>query len=128
MSSKLTPFPTPSGRTLICNDSRILQGQINYPSVMSNDAKDLVSKLCRVDVAERLGYTSGGAQSIKDHVWFRSIVWDDIAARRGPGKIVPLISSPTDTRNFDRYPAEPLAKNRYSQELYNKYNDEFADF
>lgn len=95
---------------------------------MSENARDIISGLCTVDVAKRLGNISGGASTVKAHPWFKGIDWDAVYYRKGQGPIVPHLSGPADARNFDEYEAEPRAKDQYTKELAEKYDWNFRDF
>ncbi|PSK42424.1 hypothetical protein B9Z65_4338 [Elsinoe australis] len=107
---------------------QIVEGKIRFPSAMSSDARDIISGLCTVDVAKRLGHTRGGASAVKAHAWFKNIDWDAIYFRKIQGPIVPHLKGPADTRNFDEYDAEPMAKEQYTKELSDKYDWHFRDF
>jgi serine/threonine protein kinase len=95
---------------------------------MSPDARDLIERLCTVDVSKRLGNIKGGAQTVKNHKWFQHINWDDLYQRRTPGPIIPKLTHAADTTNFDEYDPEPKSRAPYTDELRNKYESEFEDF
>ena len=78
-------------------------------------ARDLISKLCTVDVSNRLGHIQGGAKKVKEHEWFAEINWDDVYYRKMQGPIVPHLKGPDDTRNFDEYDAEPAKRDQYTK-------------
>lgn len=61
----------------------ILSGPIQFPRQMSNDARDLISKLMIRNPMTRLGFN--GAQEIKDHVFFRDINWDSFKKKQSDG-------------------------------------------
>lgn len=107
---------------------QIVSGVIRFPAAMSPDAKSIISGLCTVDVSKRLGNIQGGASTVKNHAWFKDIDWDAIYARKTEGPIVPHLRGPADTRNFDDYEAEPMAKHAYTKEMQEKYDCHFADF
>lgn len=113
---------------LTLSSNRIVEGKIRYPSAMSEDARDIISNLCNVDVSKRLGNVAGRAGAVKSHPWFKNINWDDLYHRRMQGPIVPHLRGPADTRNFDDYEAEPQAKEQYSKELRDQYEAHFKDF
>jgi protein kinase A len=107
---------------------RIVEGNIRFPTAMSPNARDLISKLCTVDVSKRLGNIKGGATTVKNHPWFSTIDWDALYNRRQPGPIIPHLRGPADTRNFEEY--EPESQNRpaYTEELRTKYEEYFTSF
>jgi hypothetical protein len=95
---------------------------------MPDNARDLISSLCTVDVSSRLGNIKGGAKTVKEHPWFEDVNWDDRYYRRSQGPIVPHVRGPTDTRNFDDYEPEPEGRERYGVDMQKKYESAFADF
>lgn len=94
---------------------QIVEGKVRYPSAMGQDARDIIDKLCTVDVTKRLGNVKGGAATVKAHPWFKSIDWDAVYHRQMQGPIVPHLKGADDTRNFDEYDAEPLNREPYTK-------------
>jgi len=107
---------------------QIVEGKIRFPAAMSDDARAIITGLCTVDVSKRLGNVKGGAGAVKAHPWFKDVDWDAVYYRKGQGPIVPHLRGKDDTRNFDEYEAEPMAKEAYSKELQEKYDWQFKDF
>ncbi|AEE86170.1 putative protein kinase AGC-NDR family [Arabidopsis thaliana] len=65
----------------------------------SSEAKDLICRLlCNVD--HRLG-TGGGAQQIKDHPWFKDVVWEKLYEMEAAYK--PEVNDELDTQNFMKF-------------------------
>jgi protein kinase A len=96
---------------------------------MSPDARDLISRLCTVDVSKRLGNIRGGARAVKSHPWFHTIDWDVVANRKVRGPIIPMLRGNDDTRNFDEYEPENVAgRQAYTDDLRGKYEVAFQDF
>jgi protein-serine/threonine kinase len=54
----------------------ILFQEIPFPSHISPEAKDLISKLLDVNPKSRLGSGSNGSKNIKSHNFFKGIDWD----------------------------------------------------
>lgn len=107
---------------------QIVSGKIRFPSAVSAEAQSIISGLCTVDTSKRLGNISGGAETVKQHPWFKDIDWDRVYRREVDGPIVPHLCGPADTRNFDEYEAEPMSKNAYTPEMREKYDWQFRDF
>ncbi|KAF2733816.1 Pkinase-domain-containing protein [Polyplosphaeria fusca] len=107
---------------------QIVEGRVRFPSAMSPDARDLISGLCTVDTSKRLGNIQGGAQTVKNHPWFRNIDWNALYNRKVNGPIVPHLRGPADTRNFDEYEPESEKREAYTKELSNEWDDYFKDF
>ncbi|KAL9086073.1 MAG: hypothetical protein Q9165_007285 [Trypethelium subeluteriae] len=107
---------------------QIVEGRIRYPSAMSQNARDIIGRLCTVDVSKRLGQIQGGSKTVKAHPWFSRINWDDLYHRRMKGPIIPHLRGPADTRNFDDYDPEPEGREPYTGQMFNKYDRSFEDF
>ncbi|KAF2860417.1 serine/threonine-protein kinase YPK2/YKR2 [Piedraia hortae CBS 480.64] len=122
---------------------QIVQGKLRFPSAMPELARDIISQLCQADVSKRLGNVKGGAGTVRSHPWFEGIDWDALYHRQMQGPIVPHLTGPDDTRNFDEYAPEPTPKDHYTkvrfthcmgklangaQEMQAKYESMFADF
>ena len=83
----------------------ILRGidAVDFPRSISQKAQNLIKKLCRDNLSERLGYQRGGIEDIMKHKWFDGFNWIGLRGRTLPAPYVPKISSPIDTSNFDSY-------------------------
>ncbi|XP_076233535.1 cGMP-dependent protein kinase 1 [Calliopsis andreniformis] len=88
--------------------NKILKGVevVGIPSIVSKNASSIIKKLLRLSPSERLGYQRNGIQDIRDHKWFSSFNWQALQRLSLPAPIVPTVRSPTDTRNFERYPPD----------------------
>lgn len=95
---------------------------------MSQPARDIVGALCNTDVSKRLGNIEGGAATVKAHPWFHGIDWDAMYERRRQGPIVPHLRGPADTKNFDDYDPEPEGREKYSDEMREKWDEMFRNF
>lgn len=82
----------------------ILAGKIEYPSYVSRQAKDLISKLLTADLTRRLGNLRSGAKDIRRHPWFRGIDWAALEKKQLRPPMVPKAASEDDTSYFDQYP------------------------
>lgn len=75
---------------------------------LSPEAKDLIYRLL-CDVEHRLG--SRGANEIKAHPWFKSIVWDKLYEVEAAYK--PEVNGELDTQNFEKFDeVEPPSQTR----------------
>jgi len=75
---------------------------------LSPEAKDLIHRLL-CDVEHRLG--SRGANEIKAHPWFKSIVWDKLYEVEAAYK--PAVNGELDTQNFEKFDeVEPPSQTR----------------
>lgn len=64
---------------------------MNLPPYLTADARDLVRKLLKRQVASRLGAAPGDAAAVKAHPFFKHINWDDVLARRVQPAITPSV-------------------------------------
>jgi hypothetical protein len=62
-------------------------------------AKDLIKKLL---VAKPYGRLSR-SQEVKDHRWFKAIVWRDVDQRKLVPPIVPKVKFEGDVSNYDEF-------------------------
>ena len=96
--------------------------------VLSDDAKDIIKQFCTVDRSHRLGNISGRAARVKDHPFFKGVVWEDVYYRKYRGPIIPPLRYPGDAQCFDLYPDEKEGREPYSSEMRHKWEDHFKDF
>lgn len=104
---------------------QIVNKPVHFPAEphISDEAKDIILQLCTVDRSQRLGNMKGGAQKVRDHPFFKGIVWDDVYYRKYRGPIIPPSSN-----NFDNYPDEKDGREPYTHDLQKKWDSYFQDF
>jgi protein kinase X len=61
---------------------RIVLGYYEFSDDITEEARDLISKLLEKDVTKRLGCQFNGAEGIKSHEWFKCVVWDVVEGKR----------------------------------------------
>ena len=66
---------------------------------LSENAKDLCSKLLVKEPSERLGFEND-ADDIKNHPWFDVIDWNAISEKKVPPPYTPQLDQSTDTKHF----------------------------
>lgn len=79
---------------------RVLQDPLEFPSDIDFETAEFLSGLLERDPRHRLG-AQGGVDEIKSHVYFASIVWDDVYHQRLRPPYVPQLKSALDFANFD---------------------------
>ncbi|XP_042220692.1 ribosomal protein S6 kinase alpha-5-like isoform X2 [Homarus americanus] len=79
---------------------RILKTQPPLPSELSPEVCDFISRLLVKDPRQRLGGGPLDANEIKEHAFFNSLNWDDLAQKKVPAPFVPRISDELDVSNF----------------------------
>lgn len=82
----------------------ILAGNVRWPErhepQLDGSARDLVSRLLRPDVTERLGHGGAGVADIIEHPWFAGFDFRSIPMRTSVPPYRPELSGPTDTSWF----------------------------
>lgn len=109
---------------------QIVEKPVIFPQEppISPEAQDIIRSFCNADRSHRLGNVSGGAKRVKEHPFFRGVNWDDVFNRRHRGPIIPPIRFPGDAQCFDIYPEEDATRDKYTDDLREKYDRYFQDF
>ncbi|CAG9315296.1 unnamed protein product [Blepharisma stoltei] len=103
---------------------RILQEELNLPNFISEEARDLLSRLLEKDPELRIGSTIG-AEAIKAHPWCQKINWKKIENKQ----ILPPFRPNLRYPNFDpEYMAIPIDLNEFFENSPNLPNDPFEEF
>lgn len=80
---------------------KILRCKLNLPPYLTSDARDLLRKLLRRQVVQRLGAGPTDAEEIKAHPFFRNIRWDNVVNRSNEPPYKPQLISEDDASQFD---------------------------
>lgn len=99
----------------------IIRGQIRYNDIagLSAPARDIIQGLLQVDRTRRLGNMRDGERDVKNHLWFKDVNWDDIAAKRVEPPWLPLVHHNGDPSNYEEYePEEPIQPDEIFDEAY----------
>ena len=91
------PFYTKNRQKLYQN---IKSGELKLEDWLSENAKDLLSKLLNKDPNKRLGSGPDGSQEIKDHPWFSNINWDEIYNKTQKPPYTPQLDAEDDVKHF----------------------------
>jgi len=78
--------------------TRIMTADLEFPSSMGFDAKDLLTKLLERNDERRLQEPS----DIKKHPFFKQIDWDLLFHKKITPPFIPEVTGEDDTRNIDR--------------------------
>lgn len=85
----------------------ILNGTITYPDYLPPDILDLLQKLIVKDLTQRLGNLQNGSDDVKNHPWFKEVIWERLLSRDIETPYEPPITSGVgDTSQFDRFPED----------------------
>ncbi|XP_011506562.1 PREDICTED: ribosomal protein S6 kinase beta-1-like [Ceratosolen solmsi marchali] len=93
------PFTSNNRKSTI---EKILKGKLNLPQYLTPDARDLIRKLLKRQVSQRLGSTSTDAEQIKGHQFFELIDWNDVISRKLEPPFKPKLASEDDVSQFDK--------------------------
>ena len=125
MLTGYTPFYDPTPMKTYEN---ILNGSITYPDYLPPDILDLLQKLIVKDLTQRLGNLQGGSDDVKNHPWFKEVIWERLLSRDIETPYEPPITSGVgDTSQFDRYPEDKDLDYGISG-VEDPYRDQFQDF
>ncbi|XP_019901819.1 cGMP-dependent protein kinase 1 isoform X1 [Esox lucius] len=108
MYELLTGSPPFSGPDPMKTYNIILRGidMIEFPKKITKNAANLIKKLCRDNPSERLGNLKNGVKDIQKHKWFEGFNCEGLRKGTLTPPIIPDVSSPTDTSNFDSFPED----------------------
>ncbi|XP_071534626.1 ribosomal protein S6 kinase beta-1-like isoform X2 [Panulirus ornatus] len=80
---------------------KILKGRLNLPPYLTPDARDLIRKLLKRQVSQRLGSGPDDGEPIKRHLFFKHINWDDVIHHKLEPPFKPVLSGEDDVSQFD---------------------------
>lgn len=72
----------------------ILKGKLNLPAYLTPDARDLIRRLMKRQVSQRLGSGPGDGLEVRSHPFFKNVNWKDVFERRLEPPIKPVLVSP----------------------------------
>ena len=80
------------------------------------------------DLTQRLGNLQGGSNDVKNHPWFKEVIWERLLSRDIETPYEPPITSGVgDTSQFDKYPEDKDLDYGISG-VEDPYRDQFQDF
>ena len=82
---------------------RILEGYIDFPDFVKEEARDIIGQLLIADDSRRLGCRGRDAEEVEDHAFFNSVDWA-MAREKKFSRVPwqPRLESPGDARQFRR--------------------------
>jgi serine/threonine protein kinase len=70
--------------------------------LVSQEARDLILSLLKIDPTERLGYGFDDASEIKSHPFFRNVDWKGLLEKKIKPKFIPSLRNDLDLEYFDK--------------------------
>uniref|UniRef100_A0A669DRB4 protein kinase C n=1 Tax=Oreochromis niloticus TaxID=8128 RepID=A0A669DRB4_ORENI len=129
-----SPFPGDDEEEVF--DS-IVNDEVRYPRFLSTEAISIMRRLLRRSPERRLGAGEKDAEEVKKHLFFRTIDWAALLAKKVKPPFVPTIQGNNDVSNFDDEftseapiltpPREPRVLNSEEQNLFSDF-DYIADW
>ncbi|XP_076622288.1 ribosomal protein S6 kinase beta-1 [Colletes latitarsis] len=101
MFDMLTGMPPFTGDDRRKTIEKILRGKLSLPQYLTPDARDLIRKLLKRQVSQRLGSGFEDAEQIMNHNFFKHINWQDVISRKLEPPFKPSLKSADDTSQFD---------------------------
>ncbi|XP_055528897.1 ribosomal protein S6 kinase beta-2 [Wyeomyia smithii] len=98
MLTGMPPFTADNRKNTI---DAILKGKLNIPAYLATDSRDLIRRLMKRQVSQRLGSGPTDGQAVRAHPFFKNVIWDDVLARRLDPPIKPVLRSEDDVSQFD---------------------------
>jgi protein kinase A len=83
--------------------TKIIKGNIEYPKLLSKNAKSLIKHLLKVDQKKRLGYGKNGIYEIINNPFFKGFDWKNLLLQNLDPPFVPSIKGNNDASNFKKY-------------------------
>uniref|UniRef100_A0A3Q0SWH8 protein kinase C n=1 Tax=Amphilophus citrinellus TaxID=61819 RepID=A0A3Q0SWH8_AMPCI len=93
-----SPFPGDDEEEVF--DS-IVNDEVRYPRFLSTEAISIMRRLLRRSPERRLGAGERDAEEVKKHLFFRTIDWTALLAKKVKPPFVPTIQGNNDVSNFD---------------------------
>lgn len=80
---------------------KILRGKLILPAYLTPDARDLIRKLLKRQVGQRLGSGPNDGEAVRVHPFFKTINWPDVLSRKLEPPFKPALSGEDDVSQFD---------------------------
>jgi len=62
---------------------------VELPEAFSPELRSLLEGLLQRDASKRLGCHGGGAQEVKEHIFFKGIDWQQVYLQKYPPPLIP---------------------------------------
>ncbi|ERE76446.1 beta-adrenergic receptor kinase 1 isoform 1 [Cricetulus griseus] len=107
-------------------DRMTLTVNVQLPDAFSPELRSLLEGLLRRDVSQRLGCCGGGAQEVKEHIFFKGIDWQHVYLRKYPPPLIPPrgevnAADAFDIGSFDEEDTKGIKLLDCDQDLYKNF-------
>jgi len=103
----LVGFPPYSGETAMATYKSILEGDLEFPNIVSSNAKDLIRRLLHPMAARRLGCLRNGPLDVRIHRFYEPLDTHALLRARVAAPFPPEVKDDFDTSNFGAFEDEP---------------------
>lgn len=76
----------------------ILKGKLNLPAYLTPDARDLIRRLMKRQVSQRLGSGPSDGLEVRSHSFFKNVNWKDVFDRNLEPPIKPVLVRSSKSR------------------------------
>lgn len=90
--------------------------KVTFPSKCKPHVEDFVKKLCQKNPSERLPMTKGGADNIKNHLWYKGFDWQTFNNLTMEPPYKPSVKSKKDIHNFSAHEDDMPPKVQYKDD------------
>jgi len=81
---------------------KIIQGKFKFPKYFTPESRDIIARLLRTKPTKRLAVMKGGADNIRNHMWYKGFDWEALRAGETTAPFIPQVKSIDDISNFDQ--------------------------
>lgn len=126
----LTGLPPFYSQNINIMYQKILNGELRFPSYISNEAKSLLTQLLNRDPAKRLGVPTKSQpdrDDVRQHEFFKDIDWKKLEEKKIDPPFKPKVKSTTDTSQIDTVftaekPQDSLVQEGLSETMSREHN------
>ena len=82
----------------------ILEGNIQFSSHFDDKSKSLIKHLLEPDLSRRYGNLKNGVNDIKNHLFFKSLIWDKLLRQEIEAPFIPKLKGDNELKYYNVYP------------------------
>ena len=84
--------------------NNILEGNLKFSSHFDDKSKSLIKHLLEPDLSRRYGNLKNGVNDIKNHLFFKSLIWDKLLRQEIEAPFIPKIKGDNELKYYNVYP------------------------